>query len=296
MSQAKAGSNPGAERFADSTMPDLAKPAAGGSEPDATQLVLRVDTAGFTAVVERSKDLPVILVLTAEASKPSLELAETMAGLVVGYGGRLLMGTVDLVANPQIAQVLGIQAVPTVLALIKGQPVPLFQGMAEAEQIKSVLDQVLQAAAQAGVNGQVTDSGEVEVPLPPLHQAGYEALEAGDLAKAREAFTRALAEAPADGEAKAALAQIGLLERLDDAGDGTEESTTGLAGVMAAADADVAAGQAETGFNRLLALLPGVSPAERETIRLRLLELFEVAGADSSEVAKARRLLAAALF
>jgi len=283
-------------------MPDLAPPTAGGEPVDGAVVVSQVDAAGFAALVERSNAVPVILVLTAEASQPSLELAQTMAQLVTGYAGRLVMGQADLVANPPIAQALGVQAVPTVIALIKGQPVPLFQGLADNDQIKAVLDQVLQAAAQAGVNGQVTGSGEVAKPVPPLHQTGYDALEQGDLAGARQAFSQALAEAPADAVAKAALAQIGLLERLEQPAESVQDSPNSdsteaaLNAALAAADEAVAAGQFAAGFELLLSRLAGASPDERETIRLRLLELFEVAGTGAPEVASARRRLAATLF
>ena len=298
MNQPMSASNPGAERFADSTMPDLAQPGSPTGEGGAVPVVTEVDAAGFPALVERSNAVPVVLVLTAQASQPSQDLAKTMAGLIEGYGGRLLMGQVDLVDNPAVGQALGVQAVPTVLALIKGQPVPLFQGVAEAEQIKAVLDQILAAAAQAGVNGQLSEGGEVEVPVPPLHQAGYDALEQGDLAGARQAFNQALAEAPADATAKAALAQIALLERLEqpDAGAVAETTQAPLATAMAAADEAVATGQFGQGFDLLLAQLPGASAEDRETIRLRLLELFEVAGPDCPDVGTARRRLATALF
>jgi len=292
-------------------MPDLAQPSAGQGQASPGQILVEVDTAAFPGVVERSNQVPVVLVLTAAASQPSLDLADTMKELVAGYGGRLILGQVDLAGNPQIAQALGVQAVPTVLALIKGQPVPLFQGTAEVEQIKAVLDQVLQAASQAGVSGQVSGSGQVEVPVPPLHLAGYEALEQGDLVGARQAFAKALAEAPADATAKAALAQIALLERLDQA-DSAEDDAGGadggnlgsagdaagadLARTMAAADQAVASGLAGQGFALLLDQLPKANPEDREAIRVRLLELFEVAGADSPEVAGARRRLASALF
>ena len=139
----------GAARFAGSAVPDLSQ-----SKTTSDQVVVQnLDADGFTAIAKRSSQVPVILVLTAEASLPSLELATLMEAMVQEYDGRLLLGVVDLPANPAIAQALQIQAVPTVMALIKGQPVPLFQGSAESEQIRALLEQVLQAAASVGVTG-----------------------------------------------------------------------------------------------------------------------------------------------
>ncbi|MCL1898833.1 MAG: thioredoxin domain-containing protein, partial [Micrococcales bacterium] len=209
MAEPKSEETLGKGRFADSTMPDLAPaeaPAAAGANQ---AVVLEVDSTSFTSLVERSTKVPVVLVLTAPVSVPSLELAKLMEVMVRAYDGQLLLGKIDLQANPAIAEALQIQAVPTVMALINGRAVPLFQGQAEAEQIKKVLDQVLEAAAAAGVTGSVAGAGTggaaAAAPVPPLHQAGFDAIEAGDLAGAREAFTKALSEAPADSMAKAAL-------------------------------------------------------------------------------------------
>ncbi|MCL2802394.1 MAG: tetratricopeptide repeat protein [Micrococcales bacterium] len=288
---------PGSDRFANSSLPDL----AGGKADDDRPVVMPCDEASFGEVVARSNEVPVVLVLTAPASQPSQQLAELVERLVKAHQGRLVMATVDLTANPGIAQALQVQAVPTAVALVKGQPVPLFQGLPTEEQITDVLAELLTMASKAGVTGQVTDGGEVEVPLPPLHQSGFDALERGDMAAARQAFSQALAQSPADQAAKAALAQIDLLERLAapdlaDAVARAEDGSGSLEDEMAAADALLGQGQGEAAYERLLARLPLASPEDRETIRLRLLELFEVAGPDDPAVAKGRRQLAAALF
>jgi putative thioredoxin len=132
-----------------------------------------------------------------------------------------------------------------------------------------------------------------------LHEEGYEALERGDLAAARAAFTKALAEAPADAVAKAALAQIGLQERLETeaaAADGADQPGASVDQVMAAADLAVASGQYAVGFGRLLEALRTAAPEDKDRLRLRLLELFEVAGPDEPAVGQARRRLAGLLF
>ena len=55
-------------------------------------------------------------------------------------------------------------------------------------------------------------------------------------------------------------------------------------------------GQPDVAFKRLVALVRETSGAERETVRVRLLELFEVVGIADPSVLKARRDLMSALF
>jgi putative thioredoxin len=119
------------------------------------------------------------------------------------------------------------------------------------------------------------------------------------LPAARQAFAKALAEAPADAAAKAALAQVELLERLDGAEAAAaraDQPGATLEDSMAAADLEVASGDFAQGFNRLLSAMPKASPEDKERLRLRLLSLFEVAGGDEPAVAQARRRLAGLIF
>src|SRR6478752_2459887 len=97
------------------------------------------------------------------------------------------------------------------VVMVQSQPVPLFEGVQPEAQVTAVIDQVLQLAAQHGVTGTVTvgdeaeasaDEAEQEQPLPPLHQKAFDAIEAGDLDGAASAYREALAQSPADTDAK----------------------------------------------------------------------------------------------
>ena len=59
-----------------------------------------------------------------------------------------------LVAEPAAST----QSVPTVVAVLAGQPLPLFQGAYPREQVRAVLDQVLAAAEANGITGRATPS------------------------------------------------------------------------------------------------------------------------------------------
>jgi putative thioredoxin len=282
------------DRFANSQLPDPAKAQGGGD------FVVEVDgEEAFRALAQRSAQVPVVIDLWADWCEPCKQLSPILEKVTRDLGGRVLLAKIDVDKNQQIAAAFGAQSIPTVVALVNGQPVPLFQGAIPEPQVRQFFDELLKAAAQVGVTGTVTGAPPAEPPLPPLHQEGYDALERGDTAAAKEAFTKALAESPADHAAQAALAQVELLERLEsgaDAAEGADGPGASAAAVMAAADQDVASGNSARGFNRLLAAIAQAAPEDKEALRVRLVSLFEVAGDSDPAVAQARRRLAGLLF
>ncbi|MDR0626112.1 MAG: hypothetical protein LBG11_02435, partial [Bifidobacteriaceae bacterium] len=213
------------ERFADSTVPDLAAASAesagsggvfGGAATGGSFVVDVEGQEAFKALVERSATVPVVIDLWATWCEPCKQLSPILEALAAEYGGRVLLAKIDVDKNQEIAAAFQVQSVPSVVALVQGRPLPLFTGAVPAATARQFFDELLKAAAQVGVTGRVDPTApETEPPLPPHHQEGYDALERGDLAAAKSAFSQALAEAPADRAAKAALAQIELLERLD---------------------------------------------------------------------------------
>jgi putative thioredoxin len=266
-----------------------------------------VTESNFQELVELSAQVPVVIALWAAYSPESAGLLDTLERVVNSFGGRLVLGTADIDAFPQLAQAFQVQAVPTAVAVLKGQPVPLFQGGAEEPQIRGILDELLKVAAANGVTGSLGGAAPQDAepaPLPPLHQAAFDAIEAGDYEAAAVAYRQALLEMPADAEAKAGLAQVELMARLQplSAGD-TEALRTRAANEpdnlevqLSLADLDVAGGHVEDAFNRVVSFIGRNFGPERETARVRLLELFDVVGTTDPRVAKARQGLARVLF
>jgi putative thioredoxin len=238
----------------------------------------------------------------------SATVAGQLAAMAQDDGGTWLLARVDAEANPQIAQAFGAQSVPTTVAVLGGQPVPLFQGAPPADQIRGVLDQVLAAAQANGITGRVTAAQQAESPvepeeppLPPLHQAAYDALERDDLPGARTAYEQALRENPRDAMARAGLAQVGLLERTAplDARKAREAAAADphdVDAALAVADLDVMGGAVQDAFDRLVDVVRRTSGADRDRVRERLVDLFEVVGTDDPRVVAARRALASALY
>ncbi|WP_138442582.1 tetratricopeptide repeat protein [Sinomonas susongensis] len=268
---------------------------------------IQVDEANFPQLVQLSAEVPVVVLLWAQYSPESQRTRDELATEVAGYGGRLAYATADIEAFPQLAQALAIQAVPTAIAFLKGQPIPLFQGAAAPAQSRQLVEELLRVAEANGVTGTV--DGEpaaepAEPPLPPRLQEAYEALDAGDYAAAEAALTKELAEYPADHEAKAMLAQVHLMSRVESLGQEEAERARATAASapddveaqLAVADLDLVGGHVEDAFARLVGFISRNFGPEREQARVRLLELFEVVGATDPRVSSARQQLARALF
>ncbi|MFI8631859.1 tetratricopeptide repeat protein [Microbacterium sp. NPDC077663] len=284
---------------------DAAAPADG--QTPASRLVFDVTDADFGQVLELSRTVPVVVDLWAEWCGPCKQLSPVLEKLVNELGGRLVLAKVDVDANPQLAQSFRAQSIPLVVALVAGQPVQLFTGAVPEAQVREVFAQLLQLAAQHGVTGTVptgdapTDA-EADAPaLPPLHQAAFDAIEAGDYDAAGRAYEQALTENPRDEDAKAGLAQVHLLSRVQhlDLAAARAAAAAGPHDVeaqFAVADLDLAGGHVDDAFGRLLDLFAALPTDERAPVRERLLELFGVVGDTDPRVIRARGRLASLLF
>lgn len=283
---------------------------AAGSEPQAGAgpAPVEVTEQSLQEIAQQSAQVPVVIVFLSNASPASKELVGRIRTLLARYDGAFALATCDVDTQMTVAGAFQVQAVPTVMALIAARPAPLFQGNAEDEQIISVFDQVLEIARQNGVTGRVGGAAPQEPqaepepePLPPLHQEAYDAIEREDYAAAIDAYDRALRENPKDADARAGRAQVSLMERSRNADLAAVRAAAASApedvdAQMAVADLDVMGGQVEDAFARLIDTVRTSPAPEREKVRVRLLELFDVVGSSDPRVLKARQALAAALF
>ncbi|MGW5599459.1 tetratricopeptide repeat protein [Streptomyces rochei] len=278
-------------------------------------LVIDVDEARFESdVLQRSTEVPVVIDFWAEWCEPCKQLSPVLERLAVEYNGRFLLAKIDVDANQMLMQQFGVQGIPAVFAVVAGQALPLFQGAASETQIRQTLDQLVQVAEQRfGLTGLAVDpeaepgAAQAAAPERPAgpHDAALEAavraLDAGDLGGAVRAYKNVLAEDPANTEAKLGLAQAELLQRVQDADpqrvrQEAADKPGDAQAQIAAADLDLVGGHVEDAFGRLIDTVRVTAGDDRDTVRLRLLELFEVVGADDPRVAAARRALARALF
>ena len=281
-------------------------PAGGGDAAGA--YVLNVTEANFQAdVIERSIQAPVVVELWSPRAQGASELSAVLARLSTEYAGKFLLARVDVDASPQVAQAFGVQGVPAVIAILRGQPVPLFQGVVGEPEVRQYLDQLLTVAVANGITGRAEPVGpaapaadEDEPPPNPRYEKAENAVGAGDLDGAIAAYEELLKETPGDAEAKSGLARVQLVKRTQDAPAEVRtraaENPTDIEAQMLVADVDLMGGHVDDAFTRLITTIQATAGDERNTVRLHLLELFEVVGADDDRVVKARRRLMAALF
>ncbi|MEU5955411.1 tetratricopeptide repeat protein [Streptomyces sp. NPDC047525] len=290
----------------------------GGAVPavSPSSLVIDVDEAGFEReVLQRSTEVPVVIDFWAEWCEPCKQLSPLLEGLAREYNGRFVLAKIDVDANQMLMQQFGVQGIPAVFAVVAGQALPLFQGAAPVEQIRQTLDQLIQVGEERfGLTGLAVDAdaqdGEqqeapvAEVPAGPydaLLEAAVQALDAGDLAGAVQAYRNVLSDDPGNTEAKLGLAQAELLQRVQgldaqqvrkDAADRPAD----VAAQIAAADLDLVGGHVEDAFGRLIEAVRRTAGEDRDAARVRLLELLEVVGSDDPRVTAARTQLARVLF
>jgi putative thioredoxin len=285
---------------------------AGSAPTPASPLVIEVTEATFESdVIQRSAEVPVVISFWADQAEQSKQLNTVLERLAADYRGRFVLATADVYANQLLFQQFGVQGVPAVFAVLAGQAMPLFQGLAAEEQITEVLDQLIAVAEQRfGIVGpEVVPAEQPAEPAPPRPAtpqelalgAAHDAMDAGDLSGAVRAYRNVLADEPANAEAKLGLAQAELLERVQ--GVDPQAARTAAAGApgdvqaqLTAADLDLVGGHVEDAFGRLVDTVRRTAGEERDTARLRLLELFEVVGPEDPRVAAARTALARVLF
>lgn len=281
---------------------------ASGATVPVPALVLDGTDANFGELLELSNTVPVLVDLWAEWCEPCKQLTPVLEKLVTEYAGKFVLAKVDVDSNPQLSQAFQAQSIPTVAAVIGGQPVQLFNGAVPEAQIREVLARVLELAAEQGVTGSaqaseapVEPAEPVEEPLPAHHLEAYEAIERGDYETARAEYRTAIAKNPKDGMAVAGLAQASLLGRLqgktlDAIRGGAAAAPQDLEAQLLVADLDLSGGHVEDAFDRLLTLFPQQDTAGRNIIRERILELFEVIGTEDPRVAPTRKRLTALLY
>jgi len=273
----------------------LKQPAGGAGGGAAPSGGVEITEANLeTEVLVRSTQVPVVVVLWSPRSDASVQLANTLAQLGANDAGKWALTTVNVDAVPRVAQMFGVQAVPTVVALAGGQPISSFQGMQPAEQLRGWLDSLLKATAGKLAGGEAPEQVDPELAKAREH------LESGNFDAARQAYQAILDANPNHAEAKGAVRQIAFLQRASAHAPGAiiaaDAAPDNIELAFAAADVEILQRNVSGAFDRLIELVKRTTGDERTKVRTRLIELFDLFDPADPEVIAGRRKLANALY
>ena len=286
-----------------------AKTAPAGDGPAAADaFAVDVTEQTFQAeVIDRSMQVPVVVDLWATWCEPCKQLSPVLERLVAASGGAWALAKVDIDANPRIRQAFGVQSVPTVVAVVAGQPVDGFSGALPEPEVRKWISSLLDALRDRmpGIREAEERQGAgaaepEEEPDDPRFVAAEEAVEEGDWAAAEAAYAAILAAEPDNEQAAAALGQVRFLARAEQADPSAiaraDAAPDDVDAQLAAADAEVAVDAVEAAFERLVATVGRTAGSDRDRAREHLIGLFELFPSDDPRVTAARRSLARALF
>ena len=285
-----------AARKAQEVSQEVRAKAPAGIIMDVSELTFDVD------VMHRSQSVPVIVDFWSPRSQGSAVLSPLLEKLTAERNGKVVLARVDADRNPRLAQAFQLQQIPSVFLVITGQVQPLFSNPVPEEQLRPLFDEIVKAAEQAGLTGVQVAADEqtdevAEAPLDPRFQVAYDAINEGDWDGAEAAFNVVLNSNPVDDDAKAGLANVGLMRRTEnidfDAMAVIEPSTPEER--LLKADSLILLGRAAEAYAVLIQGVAQSAADERNAYKARLLDFFTLMG-DSEEVRAARRALTNALF
>jgi putative thioredoxin len=289
---------------------EAAARAAEAPAPQAGDVIVDVTEATFQAeVLDRSFQVPVLIDLWADWCQPCKQLSPLLEKLATEGAGAWVLAKIDVDANPRISQALQVQSIPTVFAVISGQLIPGFQGALPEAQLRDFVDALLQAGREAGLATsapaeQADPAAQTqempEAPADPRFTAAEEALDAGEYELAAQRYQAILADEPANLDARLALGQVKLLQRIETTDPSAVQQADAAPGdvtlQLAAADLLLAGNRVEAALTRLLDTVRRTAGDDRDAARERLLEFFDLLGPDDPRVGEARRQLTRALF
>ncbi len=238
-------------------------------------MAIEVTDATFpTEVVERSKQVPVVVDLWAEWCGPCKQLGPILEQVIAETNGKVVLAKVDVDSNPQVSGAFQVQGIPAVYALRDGKVVDHFVGAQPEATVRTFVEGLLPAEEEDAIGALVTAGDEASLraalELDPGHAAAIVAL------------AELLVQRGGDADVAGALA---LLERIPESPETRRVAALARVGTDVK-DVDVAA--------ELDSLLSQVK--EDEVARQRYIDLLEVMGADDPRTADYRKQLTSRLF
>jgi putative thioredoxin len=277
---------------------DLSKlkstPQTSANTLQVASLVTEVTEKTLPTLVKISGTAPVIIEFYETSPDPILEQ------IIRAQNGQIMLARVNSITDSRVAEAFGVKTNPALFALVKGQPVPVAEGPLVESQYLAIVKQLLAGSSAQGVSGLLVDGGTDEVipELPKPLQEALELVDAGQIDDALVLLNKLKNENPKDLRASALLAQVNLMKRTMDLKheEILESQPTTFDEATVLADVLAAIGDFQSCFDIMLSLYPQVQPENKDLIKLRLLEYFEIAGNANDAVKVARAKLATLLY
>lgn len=141
-------------------------------------------------VIERSRAAPVLLLFWTEQAPPSVDAKRQLEALVGRYGGKALLGLVDVAQDPTLAQHLGVRGLPSLRVIKDGQIAGQLEGPQPEQALRALLDQLT-----------LSPGDRIKAQVAQL-------LEQGDFSAALRALRQAIGEEPSNPAFRVELADL----------------------------------------------------------------------------------------
>jgi len=287
-------------------------------------LISDATTATFARdVLEASRSVPVLVDFWAPWCGPCKQLTPVLEKAVQDAKGAVRLVKLNIDEDPQIAQQLGIQSIPAVIAFQDGQPVDGFMGALPEGQVKQFIERIagpagagagsVEAIAQADAlrrSGDLQGAADLYVAVLQQDPEALEAvaglalcqIDAGQVHEARTTLEMVPADRLGEPAIAAAYAAIALADEAAEAGDvGTLEAQVRADPADHQARFDLAVALAgrnrrDEAVDQLLEILKVDREWNEGAARTKLVSFFDTWGPQDPASVRGRRKMSSLLF